>query len=108
MPTPFSGATRNWTSVFHDVRRVMDAKPGRNIIGVSLALCRGRAVIADTSVHDMPHSEDLADIAIEAATWPPVGYEPRVACLPFDLRPSGGERSAKVRGGQDPRPKRVD
>ena len=33
----------------------IDAKPGHRIIGVSLALCRGRTVlVADTAVHDMP------------------------------------------------------
>ena len=38
--------------------------PAGASIGVSLALCRGRAVlIADTSVHDMPTAEELADIA---------------------------------------------
>jgi malate dehydrogenase (oxaloacetate-decarboxylating)(NADP+) len=45
-----SGATRNWTSVYQDVHRVLDAEPGRHVIGVSLALLRGRAVlVADTS-----------------------------------------------------------
>ncbi|MES1179975.1 MAG: phosphate acyltransferase, partial [Hyphomicrobium sp.] len=37
-----SGVTRNWTSVYTDVHRVMDAKPGRLVIGVSLVLIRGR------------------------------------------------------------------
>lgn len=80
-----SGVTRNWTSVFQDVRRVMDAKPGRNIIGVSLALCRGRAVlIADTSVNDMPTAERLADIAVEAARAArKFGLTPRVALLAY-------------------------
>ncbi len=96
-----SGATRNWTSVFHDVRRVMDAKPGRNIIGVSLALCKGRAVlIADTSVHDMPNSEELANIATEAAhVARKFGIEPRVALLAYStFGQPRGERSDVVRG----------
>ena len=95
-----SGVTRNWTSVFQDVRRVMDAKPGRNIIGVSLALCRGRAVlIADTSVHDMPTPEQLANIAVEAAKAARnFGLEPRVAMLAYStFGQPRGERSDVVR-----------
>jgi malate dehydrogenase (oxaloacetate-decarboxylating)(NADP+) len=95
-----SGVTRNWTSVFQDVRRVMDAEPGRNIIGVSLALCRGRAVlIADTSVHDMPTPEQLANIAVEAAKAARnFGLEPRVAMLAYStFGQPRGERSDVVR-----------
>ncbi len=95
-----SGVTRNWTSVFQDVRRVMDAEPGRNIIGVSLALCRGRAVlIADTSVHDMPTPEQLANIAMEAAKAARnFGLEPRVAMLAYStFGQPRGERSDVVR-----------
>jgi malate dehydrogenase (oxaloacetate-decarboxylating)(NADP+) len=95
-----SGVTRNWTSVFQDVRRVMDAEPGRNIIGVSLALCRGRAVlIADTSVHDMPTPDQLANIAVEAAKAARnFGLEPRVAMLAYStFGQPRGERSDVVR-----------
>jgi malate dehydrogenase (oxaloacetate-decarboxylating)(NADP+) len=95
-----SGATRNWTSVFQDVRRVMDAEPGRSIIGVSLTLCRGRAVlIADTSVHDMPTPEQLANIAVEAARAARgFGLTPRVAMLAYStFGQPRGERSDVVR-----------
>lgn len=95
-----AGVTRNWTSVFQDVRRVMDPKPGRNLIGVSLALCRGRAVlIADTSVHDMPDARQLANIAIEAARAArKFGIEPRVAMLAYStFGQPRGERSDEVR-----------
>lgn len=95
-----SGATRNWSSVFTDVRRVLDVKPGRRPIGVSLALCRGRAVlIADTSVHDMPSPDELADIAIEAAQAARrFGLEPRVALLAYStFGQPRGERGDVVR-----------
>jgi malate dehydrogenase (oxaloacetate-decarboxylating)(NADP+) len=95
-----SGITRNWTSVFTDVRRVMDPLPGRTLIGVSLALCRGRAVlIADTSVNDMPTAERLADIAVEAARAARgFGIEPRVAMLAYStFGQPRGERSDQVR-----------
>ncbi len=95
-----AGVTRNFTSVFQDVRRVMDAEPGRHVIGVSLALCRGRAVlIADTSVHDMPDAHQLANIAVEAARAArKFGIEPRVAMLAYStFGHPRGERSDEVR-----------
>ncbi|HPG88009.1 MAG TPA: NADP-dependent malic enzyme [Hyphomicrobium sp.] len=95
-----SGVTRNWTSVYADVHRVLDAKPDRHIIGVSLALNRGRAVlIADTSIHDMPTAEQLANIAVEAANAARnFGIEPRVALLAYStFGQPRGERSDQVR-----------
>ena len=95
-----SGVTRNYSTVLDDVRRVIDAKPGHRVIGVSLALCRGRTVlVADTAVHDMPNSEELADIAEEAAGMARrMGYEPRVAMLAYStFGHPAGERSDKVR-----------
>ena len=95
-----SGVTRNWTTVYHDVHRVLDEKPGRHVIGVSLALCRGRAVlIADTSIHDMPTAEELANIATEAARAARnFGIEPRVALLAYStFGQPRGERSDQVR-----------
>jgi malate dehydrogenase (oxaloacetate-decarboxylating)(NADP+) len=95
-----SGVTRNWTTVFSDVRRVMDIKPDHRPIGISLALCRGRTVmIADTSIHDMPSSVELADIAIEAARVARrFGTEPRVALLAYStFGQPRGERSDRVR-----------
>ena len=95
-----SGVTRNWTTVFSDVRRVMDVKAGHTPIGVSLAICRGRTVmIADTSVHDMPGSQELADIAVEVARVARrLGSEPRVALLAYStFGEPRGERSDRVR-----------
>lgn len=96
-----SGVTRNFTSVYQDVRRVMDAMPGRHVIGVTLALSRGRAVlIADTSIHDMPTTEQIANIAEEAARAArKLGMEPRVAMLAYStFGQPRGERSESVRG----------
>jgi len=94
-----SGVTRNWTSVYNDVRRVLDAEPERTVIGVTLAICRGRAVlIADTSVTDMPTAEQLADIATEAARAArSFGIEPRVAMLAYStFGQPRGERSDQM------------
>jgi malate dehydrogenase (oxaloacetate-decarboxylating)(NADP+) len=95
-----SGVTRNWTSVYDDIQRVLDPEPGRNVIGISLSLLRGRAVlIADTSVHDMPTAEQLANIATEAARAARnFGMEPRVALLAYStFGQPRGERSDQVR-----------
>ena len=95
-----SGVTRNWTTVYRDVHRVFDEKPGRHVIGISLALNRGRAVlIADTSIHDMPNAEQLANIAVEAANAArKFGIEPRVALLAYStFGQPRGERSDQVR-----------
>jgi malate dehydrogenase (oxaloacetate-decarboxylating)(NADP+) len=95
-----TGITRNYSTALEDIRRCIDAKPGHRVIGVSLALCRGRNVlVADTAVHDMPSSEELADIAEEAASLArKLGYDPRVAMLAYSTfgHPEG-ERSERVR-----------
>ncbi len=95
-----SGVTRNYSVVLEDVRRVIDPKPGERVIGVSIALCRGRTVlIADTAVHDMPTAEELAAIAVQAARFARrLGYDPRVAMLAYSTfgHPEG-ERAARVR-----------
>jgi Malic enzyme len=95
-----TGTTRNYSTALEDVRRCIDVEPGHRIIGVSLALTRGRTVlIADTAVHDMPTAEELADIAEEAAgVARHMGYEPRVALLAYSTfgHPTG-ERSERLR-----------
>ncbi len=94
-----TGVTRNYSTVLEDVRRVIDARPGHRVIGVSMVLSRGRTVIvADTAVHDMPNADQLADIAEEVAGFARrMGYEPRVAMLAYSTfgHPQG-ERSERV------------
>jgi malate dehydrogenase (oxaloacetate-decarboxylating)(NADP+) len=95
-----SGVTRNWTNVHDDIRRVLDPEPGRHVIGVSLAIVRGRAVlIADSSVHEVPTAAQLADITIEAARAARnFGIEPRVALLAYStFGQPRGERSDQIR-----------
>jgi malate dehydrogenase (oxaloacetate-decarboxylating)(NADP+) len=95
-----TGATRNWYTAYEDVRRVLDARAGRRVIGVSIALIRGRAVlVADVSVHDMPDEHQLADIAEEAVRVARrLAMEPRVALLAYStFGHPRGERSDRVR-----------
>ncbi len=94
-----TGVTRNYSTALDDIRRIIDAKPGHRVIGVSIVLARGRTVlVADTAVHDMPNAEQIADIAEEAAGFARrMGYEPRVAMLAYSTfgHPQG-ERSERV------------
>jgi malate dehydrogenase (oxaloacetate-decarboxylating)(NADP+) len=95
-----TGITRNYATALNDVRRCIDTRPGHRVVGVSLVLSRGRTVfVADTSVTDMPTSEELADIAEEAArTAKRMGYTPRVAMLSYStFGQPVGERSLKMR-----------
>ena len=95
-----TGLTRNFSVALDNVRRAIDQRAGHRPIGVSMALVRGRTVfIADTSIHELPNSEELADIAQEAAgVARRFGYEPRVAFLSYStFGYPKGERSEYVR-----------
>jgi malate dehydrogenase (oxaloacetate-decarboxylating)(NADP+) len=95
-----SGVTRNYSIVLEDVQKVIDPRPGHRVIGVTISLCKDRTVlVADTAVHDMPNSEELADIAEEASgAARKLGIEPRVAFLAYSTfgHPEG-ERSDNLR-----------
>jgi malate dehydrogenase (oxaloacetate-decarboxylating)(NADP+) len=95
-----TGLTRNFSLAFENVRRAVDESPGHMAIGVSMALVRGRTVfIADTSIHELPNSEELASIAQEAAAVARrFGYEPKVAFLSYStFGYPKGDRSEYVR-----------
>ena len=95
-----TGLTRNFSVALDNVRRAIDNRPGHRPIGVSMALVRGRTVfIADTSIHELPSAEELADIAQEAAgVARRFGYEPRVALLSYStFGYPRGERAEYVR-----------
>jgi malate dehydrogenase (oxaloacetate-decarboxylating)(NADP+) len=94
-----SGVTRNFSVVLGDVQRCIDPKPGHRVIGVSLALARGRALlVADTAVTELPDAQDVAEIAVEAAgVARKLGYEPRLALLAFStFGHPPGERASRV------------
>ncbi|MDI3469378.1 MAG: NADP-dependent malic enzyme [Pseudolabrys sp.] len=94
-----TGATRNFSVALEEVRQVIDPKPGHRMIGISLVVARGRTVlVADTAVTEMPTSDELADIATEAAhVARRLGHEPRVALLAFStFGHPRSERSERV------------
>ena len=80
-----TGLTRSFHSCFSDVTLVFDQKPGEQVFGLIILLMRGHTLfIADTSVHETPAPEVLADIAVQtAAKARQMGHEPRVAFLSF-------------------------
>ncbi|WP_375706589.1 NADP-dependent malic enzyme [Bartonella sp. AA126HLJHH] len=80
-----TGVTRNYETALIDIRRAIDEKPKERLIGISMAICRGRTVfIADTAVYENPNAEEFADIAEQTASFVRgFGYQPRVAFLAF-------------------------
>ncbi len=77
--------TRSFSVAFEDILRALDPKEGHRAFGLSVMLTRGRTVfLADTTVHELPDSEQLADIAIQSAAQArAMGHEPRVAFLSY-------------------------
>ena len=80
-----TGLTRSFGVAFGDIRRVLDPRPGRRLLGLSILVAPERTVfIADTSVHERPTPEQLADIAVQSAEQARLmGHEPRVALLSY-------------------------
>ncbi len=64
---------------------MIDTTAGNRVFGLTMLLTRGKTVfIADTTVHELPTPEELADIAVQtAAKARQMGQEPRVALLSF-------------------------
>jgi len=96
-----TGLTRTFPVCFEEVTRVFDPKPGERVFGLTVLVNRGRTVfIADTTVNEVPDSEMLADIAIQAAAKArKMGHEPRVALLSYSNfgQNRHGENVARVR-----------
>ncbi|MDX7953378.1 NADP-dependent malic enzyme [Lichenihabitans sp. Uapishka_5] len=94
-----TGVTRNFTVALEEVRRVVGDRPGHRLMGLSLMITRGRAVlVADTAITELPDAQGLAEIAVEAARVARrLGYEPRVALLAFStFGYPAGERTRYV------------
>lgn len=80
-----TGLTRTHAVVVSDIQKVVDSRPGERVFGMTMLLARGRTVfIADTTIHELPTAEQLADIAVGAAAKVrQMGHEPRVAFLSY-------------------------
>jgi malate dehydrogenase (oxaloacetate-decarboxylating)(NADP+) len=80
-----TGLTRNYRDVLEDVLKVVDCRPGEMVFGVTVMVAKGRTVfIADTTVHELPETNELADITIQTARMArAMGFTPRAALLSF-------------------------
>ena len=80
-----TGVTRSYSVAYEDIRRVIGPQDGARVFGLSIMVARGRTLfMSDTTVHELPSPEELADIAVQtAAVARQMGHEPRVALLSF-------------------------
>jgi malate dehydrogenase (oxaloacetate-decarboxylating)(NADP+) len=95
-----TGVTRSFDVSLGEVQRVIEPAAGGRVQGMSVVLAKGRTLfVADTSVTEMPESEQLVEIAVEAArAVRRLGYTPRVAFLSYSTFGNPpGERGGKIR-----------
>ena len=80
-----TGLTRSFRSTFEHVTRVIDSSGGKEFTATSMLISKGRTVfVGDTSIHERPTGEQMADIAEAIAERASsMGHTPRVAFLSF-------------------------
>ena len=80
-----TGMTRSFQASFGNVTRVIGPKKGKEFVATSMLISRGRTVfMGDTSIHERPTGEQMADIAeVIAEKARSMGHVPRVAVLSF-------------------------
>lgn len=80
-----TGITRNWHVSFDNVRRVIDAKEGEFLFGISMVVAQGKTFFfSDTAVNELPTPEQLAHITVKTAQKARrMGHEPRAALLSY-------------------------
>ncbi len=76
-----TGNTRKYATSLEKINKVIDARPGEIMFGLNMIVNKGKTVfIGDTSVHEHPTSEQLAEIAISSARVVRLfGFDPKVA-----------------------------
>ena len=80
-----TGMTRSFQASFEHVTRVIGPKKGKEFITTSMLISRGRTVfMGDTSIHERPSGEQMANISeVIAEKARSMGHTPRVAFLSF-------------------------
>ncbi len=78
-----TGNTRRYSSSLDKVKKVIDVRPGEIMFGLNMIVNKGKTVfVGDTSVHEYPTSEQLAEIAISSARVVKLfGFNPKIAFL---------------------------
>jgi malate dehydrogenase (oxaloacetate-decarboxylating)(NADP+) len=95
-----TGVTRSYANALLHVQRVLDARPGQRVFGMSILVSPKQTIfMADTTIHDRPSGEELADITVQAAAKVrDLGVEPRVALVSYsNFGSRGHEYTAELR-----------
>ncbi|MBI3446898.1 MAG: NADP-dependent malic enzyme, partial [Magnetospirillum sp.] len=95
-----TGLTRNYWQAFEEIKKVIDPAPGELLFGMTVFVVKGKLVfVADTTVHETPTPEQLADIAVQTAHKArQMGHEPRVAMISYsNFGNPSNERADRVR-----------
>ena len=76
-----TGNTRRFGASLEKIKQVIEARSGEIMFGLNLVVHKGKTIfVGDTSVHEYPTSEQMAEMAISAARVVRLfGFEPRVA-----------------------------
>jgi malate dehydrogenase (oxaloacetate-decarboxylating)(NADP+) len=76
-----TGNTRRFGASLEKIKQVVEPRPGEIMFGLNLVVYKGKTVfVGDTSVHEYPTSEQLAEIAKSSARVVRLfGFDPKVA-----------------------------
>ena len=76
-----TGNTRRYGASLEKIKKVIEPRSGEIMFGLNMIVNKGKTVfIGDTSVHEYPSSEQLAEIAISSARVVRLfGFDPKVA-----------------------------
>ncbi len=76
-----TGNTRRFGASLEKIKQVVDVRKGEIMFGLNMVVHKGRTIfIGDTSVHEYPTSEEMANISISAARVVRLfGFDPKVA-----------------------------
>ncbi len=76
-----TGNTRRFGSSLEKIKQVVNVREGEIMFGLNMVVYKGKTIfIGDTSVHEYPTSEQMAEIAISTARVVRLfGFDPKVA-----------------------------
>merc|ERR1711965_214945 len=76
-----TGNTRRFGASLEKIKQVVEARDGEIMFGLNLVVHKGKTIfVGDTSVHEYPTSEQMAEIAISTARVVRLfGFDPKVA-----------------------------
>jgi malate dehydrogenase (oxaloacetate-decarboxylating)(NADP+) len=76
-----TGNTRRFGASLDKIKQVVNARQDEIMFGLNLVVHKGKTIfVGDTSVHEYPNSEQMADIAMSAARVVRLfGFDPKVA-----------------------------